>query len=62
MGGLELAQLQLDCHKAPQRTAEEQEIQVEIVLADAHPLLAGDEGENHALLHLMQVCVSSRCR
>jgi hypothetical protein len=43
--GVELADLQLDGDQAPQGSAEEQQIEVEVVAVDGHPLLAGDEGE-----------------
>ena len=50
MGGLEGLQLQLDGDQPAQVAVEEEQVEVKIVLADAHALLPGDEGEASAQL------------
>ena len=39
----ELPDLQFDGYQPPQRAAEEQQVEVEVVVVDCHPLLPGDE-------------------
>ena len=50
VGSIEAAQLQLQGHQAAQAAVIEEQVEVEVLVADGHALLASDEGEVRAQL------------
>jgi hypothetical protein len=55
VAGVEAARLEFDGNQRSQRAVEEEQVQVVVVRADGHPLLAGDEAEPVAELEQKRV-------